>query len=447
MHKFLLQQVQVKNPCTVSWDSMVGNDYVRFCEHCSLSVHNLSQLTHKQIRLLITKSDGRLCVQYIRRPDGSLVTNNSLQKLHRIGRRVSQVAAGAFTATLSVTGAAQQPSNCNGPSCNQPSVAQPNTTWRPGSSILGTVTDQNGARIPGATASVSNPQTGLAMYTSADWQGEYRFENLEAGSYDIRIEAPGFAPSEVKQVYISPDNENRLNQILRVAQLEQSVDVESGERSYASFGGAVAVVAPSDPFVRAAQQDDIDTLVSLLSGRDVNLRDKQSGTTALEHAVLNGNRELVQLLLSAGADVNTKNSAGETLLMMLDGDATNDLIWDLLNAGAKVNSRDNEGNTPLLAATHVDSPELIKTLLDAGADVNARNKKGETALMNAAAEGNVNVVRVLILAGSEINALDEKGQNALFYATDSSHTAAIRLLRAHGAIETIAVNKEKTIEQ
>jgi ankyrin repeat protein len=67
--------------------------------------------------------------------------------------------------------------------------------------------------------------------------------------------------------------------------------------------------------------------------------------------------------------------------------------------------------------------------------------------MNAAAEGNVNVVRVLILAGSEINALDEKGQNALFYATDSSHTAAIRLLRAHGAIETIAVNKEKTVEQ
>jgi hypothetical protein len=124
MCKFLLQQIQVKNPCTVSWDSMVGNEYVRFCEHCQQSVHNLSQLNRKEIRHLIAKSDGRLCVQYIRRPDGSLITSNSIQKLHHIGRRVTRVAAGAFTATLSVTGAAQQPSNCNGTSCSQANPCQ-----------------------------------------------------------------------------------------------------------------------------------------------------------------------------------------------------------------------------------------------------------------------------------------------------------------------------------
>jgi hypothetical protein len=137
MRKFLLQQIQVKNPCTVSWDSMVGNEYVRFCEHCHLSVHSLSKLNRKEIRHLIAKSDGRLCVQYIRRPDGSLVTNNSLEKLHRIGRRVTRVAAGAFTATLSVTGAAQQPSICNGTSCPQATVEQTNTRWRLGSSMQG----------------------------------------------------------------------------------------------------------------------------------------------------------------------------------------------------------------------------------------------------------------------------------------------------------------------
>ena len=447
MRKFLLQQIQVKNPCRVSWDSMVGNDYVRFCEHCHLSVHNLSQLNRKEIRHLIDKSEGRLCVQYIRRPDGSLVTNNSLEKLPRIGRRVTRVAAGAFTATLSVTGAAQQPSICNGSSCTQANIEQTNTHWRSGSSIAGAVTDKNGARIPGATVSISNPQTGLALYTSADWQGEYRFESLQPGSYDIRIEAAGFAPVEIKQVYVSPDNEPRLNQILQVAQIEEQVDVESEKAVSYGYGGAVAVVAPSDPFVRAAQQDDIEAMLSLLSGRDVNVRDKQSGTTALEHAAQNANREMVQLLLTAGANVNAKNSDGETVLMMLDSDATSDLIWDLLNAGAKVNIQDNAGNTPLMNAANGDNQELVKTLLEAGADVNARNKEGQTALMKAAAEGKVNNLRMLILAGSEINALDTKGQSALFYSTDNSHTAAVRLLRAHGAIETVAVNKEKTIEQ
>jgi Carboxypeptidase regulatory-like domain len=72
--KVLISQIKVENPCSVAWDSMIGNDQIRFCEHCNLSVNNLSELTQKQVLRLISKSDGRLCVRYHRRPDGSLVT-------------------------------------------------------------------------------------------------------------------------------------------------------------------------------------------------------------------------------------------------------------------------------------------------------------------------------------------------------------------------------------
>ncbi len=44
-----VDQISIASPCKADWNSMSGNDEVRFCEHCNLSVHNLSALTRKQI--------------------------------------------------------------------------------------------------------------------------------------------------------------------------------------------------------------------------------------------------------------------------------------------------------------------------------------------------------------------------------------------------------------
>ena len=62
----LLDQVQVNTPCSADWDAMIGNDQVRFCEHCNLSVHNLSQMTPKRALHLVAVSKGSLCVRYYR---------------------------------------------------------------------------------------------------------------------------------------------------------------------------------------------------------------------------------------------------------------------------------------------------------------------------------------------------------------------------------------------
>ena len=43
--KNFLNNVTIHSPCTADWNSMIGNDQVRFCEHCSLEVHNLSLMT------------------------------------------------------------------------------------------------------------------------------------------------------------------------------------------------------------------------------------------------------------------------------------------------------------------------------------------------------------------------------------------------------------------
>jgi hypothetical protein len=442
--KNFLNNMTIPSPCTADWSSMIGNEQVRFCEHCSLEVHNLSLMTRNQAERLVARSNGRLCVRYHYDPAGRPLTLPARQKLHHISRRVSRIAAGAFSATLSITSAvAQNSTSSQTPNVDTATATQPNTRWTARSSIAGKITDPNGALIPNATIFLSNTDLRLALYASTGLDGQFKIDSLQDGLYKLRIEAPGFAAAEVDGVYLQPNNEARVDRTLSVAGIEETVDVESStEVLQFSGGGAVAFVAPEHPFVRAAQEDNLEALTALLAGMDVNLRDKRSGTTALEHAVKNANREMVQLLLAAGATVNAKNAGGETVLMMLDEDATSDLVWDLINAGAKVNLKDESGNTALMAAANANGLEAIKTLLDAGAKVDARDEDGRTALMFAASDGHVNIVRALVLAGANLTAMDNEHKDPLAYAIENERKVVVRFLKSKGAVETVALVKE-----
>jgi hypothetical protein len=91
MAKNFLKNVTVPTPCPANWDSMIGNDQVRFCEHCSLDVHNLSQMTRAKAERLVAQSNGRLCVRYHQDPTGKPLTLPVGQKLHRIRGRASRL--------------------------------------------------------------------------------------------------------------------------------------------------------------------------------------------------------------------------------------------------------------------------------------------------------------------------------------------------------------------
>ncbi len=437
--KSFLKNLTIPTPCDADWNSMVGNDQVRFCEHCSLDVHNLTLMTRNQAQRLVARSNGRLCVRYHSDGDGKPLALPLAQKLHRINRRVSRIAAGAFSATLSITSAVSQ-NSAGAQNVDPPNATQQSPRWVPGARLMGVITDQNGALIPGATIFLSNADLQVALYASTGLDGQFRIDNLQGAVYKLRIEAPGFAADQTEGLFVQGAGEVRVDRSLKIAQVEETVEVESNGSGFQTFsgGGAVAYVAPEHPFVKAAQEDDLEALTALIAGMDVNMRDKRSDTTALEHAVRNANREMVQLLLSAGADVNKAADSGETVLMMLDDDATSDLIWDLINAGANVNRKDKFGSTALMAVAASNNLEALKTLLDAGAEVSAKNEEGQTALMLAASGGHVNNVRTLVLAGADITAKDKEKMDALAHAIDNDHRVVVRFLKSKGAVETVA---------
>lgn len=436
-------QLHITSPCSMDWDSMIGNDRVRFCEHCQLTVHNIDHASQKQIKRLIERSNGRLCVNY-RQPAPQ---KTPAPILYKIGRKTSIIAASAFSATFSITTAAGASANLKQTKLPNEtsfvaSVVNPVSTPGGSAKLFGFVFDPNGAVIAGATVILTNTETGESFYSRTGGDGQYGIEGITPGTYRLSVSSNGFDTSEVTNLVVRAGDNSRIDQTLSIAPIQAEVTIEGSER-FVSVGGAMAITLPTDPLVKAAMEDDLEAVqMILLSRSDVDKRDPATDSSALERAVLNGNRDIVQVLLWAKADVNARDRSGRTPLMMIGEDTGTEIVWDLINNGAKVNLRDNDGDTALMSAAQENNIEALKVLLDAGAKVNETNNDGETALIYAAKRGLVHNVRALILAGANVNARDKEGKSALMHAIEDDNKTVVRLLKAHGAIEFEAPEKQ-----
>ncbi|HEX8031973.1 MAG TPA: ankyrin repeat domain-containing protein [Vicinamibacterales bacterium] len=159
-------------------------------------------------------------------------------------------------------------------------------------------------------------------------------------------------------------------------------------------------------------------------------------------AAAKGDREAVKSLLKSAADVNAAQGDGMTALhwAAMNGDA--ELAQMLIYAGANVRATTRLGTyTPLYLASQQGHGKVIAALLKAGADLKAGTPNGTTPLMVAAASGEVDAVRVLIDGGADVNAKDGvRLQTPLMYAAASNRAAVIELLASKGA-DLKATNK------
>jgi hypothetical protein len=76
LHPRELGVVRLASPCKVKWSSMRGSDTVRHCGQCRLNVFNAEHLTSFQVRDLVLKAEGRVCMRFFRRFDGTLLTRD-----------------------------------------------------------------------------------------------------------------------------------------------------------------------------------------------------------------------------------------------------------------------------------------------------------------------------------------------------------------------------------
>ena len=70
---------------------MIGDERVRFCGQCELNVYNLSAMSTLEAESLIARTEGRLCVRYYRRKDGSIITQDCPVGLRRLKARAARI--------------------------------------------------------------------------------------------------------------------------------------------------------------------------------------------------------------------------------------------------------------------------------------------------------------------------------------------------------------------
>lgn len=94
--------------------------------------------------------------------------------------------------------------------------------------IVGAVTDLTGAAIPGASIQATNVDTQFSRTVTSGAQGEYRLDYLPVGTYEVKVQAPGFTSVEQKPITLTLNAEVHFNATLKPGGSTETVTVTEG---------------------------------------------------------------------------------------------------------------------------------------------------------------------------------------------------------------------------
>ena len=191
---------------------------------------------------------------------------------------------------------------------------------------------------------------------------------------------------------------------------------------------------PSVDIHKAAKEGNIEAVKQhIAAGTDVNAKDRK-GETPLRIAITYGHKEIGELLITNGADMNAKSGRKEWTPLYR---AIFSKRWEftelLIAKGADVNLSNKDGTTPLhRAAGERGQKEIVELLIAKGADVSAKTDNGVTPLHSAARGGQKEIVELLIAEDADVNAKKDDGLTPLDWAIREKNTETADLLRKHG---------------
>lgn len=214
--KSILDNIRVASPCPTSWEKMTGDDRVRYCRECKLNVYNLSEMTCTEAERLIASREGRLCVRFYRRADGTIMTRDCPWGLQVLIRRVSRLAGAALSAVMSLGAALAQTTQKPCPDSKSDQTAQA------AAQLALTVVDPQGAVVSGAQVKTvgKNGKLQFAGVTRSD--GVALVSGVTPERVVLTIEHPGFKAYK-KEITLRKDKMETLRVSLKIDQGEMVV--------------------------------------------------------------------------------------------------------------------------------------------------------------------------------------------------------------------------------
>ncbi len=152
---------------------------------------------------------------------------------------------------------------------------------------------------------------------------------------------------------------------------------------------------------------------------------------------------LKELIDKHGANLNSRNRIGESLLMMSIKAGNAEIANWLLDHGANVQTPNTSKVTPLMAAAFNGDLAMVNRLLDKGADIHAPDQLKKTAIVYAAGNGHTEVVARLLKAGVAINARYPNELTILMWAAGQGHAKTVSYLLEAGADKSLKDNRGK----
>ena len=227
--------------------------------------------------------------------------------------------------------------------------------------IIGTVTDQSGAVLPGVTVTARHRETGLNKEMTTAEDGGFTLSYLPVGMYDVTFTLSGFKTFSAKAIELHVNDRLQVDGSLSVGELTEVVEVVG-----------------ASPMIQATSA--VQTLM---------------GSTQVEELPLN-NRNFAQLAtLVPGVNSSLPDEVGigltSTLSLSIGGNRRNGVNW--LVDGASI--VDTGSNITLLATPTLDSIEEFKIITSGynaewprsgGGIINVITKSGTNAFRGGAYE-------------------------------------------------------------
>ena len=193
-------------------------------------------------------------------------------------------------------------------------------------------------------------------------------------------------------------------------------------------------ISCSTQLIFDAGKNDKNAVLNLLKqGADVNYEDSY-GKTPLSNAVINGNADMVSLLLENGADIECKSKykGGLTPLQRAFTKGNKEIIKLLIEKGANVNVYCKD--KPLLhTAIENDDKSLVELLIENGANTEYKDKKLYSPLFFAADNGKTDMILLLLEKGADIECKGRYESTPLFVAVCNENLELVSLLLEKGA--------------
>ncbi len=211
-----------------------------------------------------------------------------------------------------------------------------------------------------------------------------------------------------------------------------------------------AWAADGDDLVQKAWAGDLEGISQLIdAGADVDARDEAGSTALVLAASFRDYEDVVELLISKGADVNAPDGKGHTPLMVAVSVSKKGTEL-LLSKGADVTPRCEDDASAFLhwAMGHLEGQDRIdvaELLLAKGADINDAlgGSGGTTALMIAVRSNDLELAKFLVSRGANLDATRNRdGKTALALAEKEGNAEIVAFLKEE--VEGQADSKEGT---